>query len=95
MRVNRSGGLTGVQTPKSSSKSKSGKSSSGNRDSVQVSDAAGLREKAHAMLADMSEVRMEQIEAIRSALEEGSFKSDSRKVAVQIVSNALAEHPWS
>jgi len=46
------------------------------------------------MLSDMSSVRMERIEEIRGALEEGSFKSDSHKVATQIVSNALAERSW-
>jgi len=95
MRVNRSGGPAGLQKPASSGKPKAGSTSSGKGDSVQVSDAAGLREKAHAMLADMTEVRMERIESIRGALEKGTFTSDSRKVAVQIVTNALAEHPWS
>jgi len=47
------------------------------------------------MLSDMSAVRLDRIEEIRDALENGSFKSNSHKVASRIVSNALAEHPWS
>jgi len=61
---------------------------------VEVSDASALRERAHVMLGDMSEVRMERIEAIRDALESGKFQLSSKKVAAQIVNNALAEHSW-
>ncbi len=96
MRINNSGGLAGIQKSGTTSKGK-GKAASAGRggDSVKVSDAASLREKALVMLGDMSAVRMDRIEEIRDALENGSFKSDSHKVASQIVSNALAEHPWS
>ena len=96
MRINRSSGPTGMQKSGSASKGK-GKAGSAGRggDSIKVSDAASLREKAMVMLGDMSAVRMDRIEEIRDALENGSFKSDSRKVASQIVNNALAEHPWS
>jgi len=96
MRINRSGGPTGIHKPGNASKGK-GKSAASSRggDSVKVSDAATLREKAQVMLGDMSAVRMDRIEEIRDALESGKFQSDSRKVATQIVSNALAEHPWS
>ena len=96
MRINRPTGPTGISKSGNTSKSK-GKSGAFKRggDSVKVSDAASLREKAQVMLGDMSSVRMERIEAIRDALESGKFQSDSRKVATQIVSNALAEHPWS
>ncbi len=97
MRINSSTGPTGIHKAAGASKGKSkGKASSagGGGDSVKVSDAAGLREKALTMLSDMSAVRMERIEEIRGALEEGSFQSDSHKVATQIVSNALAERSW-
>lgn len=96
MRINRPTGPTGISKAGNTLKSK-GKSGASKRggDSVKVSDAASLREKAQMMLGDMSSVRMERIEAIRDALESGIFQSDSRKVATQIVSNALAEHPWS
>ncbi|MBL4775943.1 MAG: flagellar biosynthesis anti-sigma factor FlgM [Mariprofundus sp.] len=95
MRINSSRGSTGVQSSASASKGKGkGKAAGSGGDSVKVSDAAGLREKALTMLSDMSAVRMERIEEIRGALEEGSFKSDSRKIAKQIVSNALAERSW-
>ncbi|MDQ6968979.1 MAG: flagellar biosynthesis anti-sigma factor FlgM [Mariprofundus sp.] len=95
MRINSSTGPTGIHKAASASKGKSkGKAASGGGDSIKVSDAASLREKALTMLGDMSAVRMERIEEIRDALEEGSFKSDSHKVATQIVSNALAERSW-
>jgi len=91
MRINRTGRSAGIQ--KSGGKSKASSASKGS-DSVKVSDAASLREKALDMLGEMSAVRLDRIEEIRNALESDSFKSDSRKVAVRIVSNALAEHPW-
>jgi len=96
MRINSPSGPSSIQKSGSASKgkSKAGSAARGG-DSVKVSDAASLREKAQVMLGDMSEVRLDRIEEIRGALENGSFKSDSRKVASQIVSNALAEHPWS
>ncbi len=95
MRINSSTGAAGVQNSGGASKGKSkGKASASGGDSVKVSDASSLREKALTMLSDMSAVRMERIEEIRGALEEGSFKSDSRKVASQIVTNALAERSW-
>ncbi len=73
-------------------KSSSASASSGTQ--VQVADAAALREKANVMLADMPEVRMERIEEIRSALEKGTYKADSRKVAAHIIANALSERSW-
>jgi flagellar biosynthesis anti-sigma factor FlgM len=94
MRINGPGGLTTIQKAGGTAKGKS--TARGSGDSVKVSDAASLREKAQTMLSEMSDVRMERIEAIRDALESGTFKSDSRQVATRIVSNALAEHmSWS
>ncbi len=96
MRIERSGGPASMQKSGSASKGKTKGSSAGKAgDSIKVSDAASLRKKALSMLGDLSGVRLERIEEIRDALENGSFKSDSHKVASQIVSNALAEHPWS
>lgn len=97
MRINRSTGSAGIQKSGNASKGKSNKAGSAGRggDFVKVSDAASLREKALDMLGEMSAVRLERIAEIRDALESGSFKSDSHKVATRIVSNALAEHPWS
>jgi len=96
MRINRPSGPTGIQKSGNASKGKSKAGSTGRGgDSVKVSDAASLREKALVMLSDMSAVRLDRIEEIRDALENGSFKSNSHKVASRIVSNALAEHPWS
>jgi len=95
MRVERSGAPTGIHKAKDAAGAKGKKaSSSGSRDSVHVTDSASLREKALVMLADLDAVRLDRIEEIRDALESGTFKSDSKKIATQIVSNALAEHPW-
>ncbi|NWF36556.1 flagellar biosynthesis anti-sigma factor FlgM [Mariprofundus sp. KV] len=95
MRIERTGGPAEIHKTKTAGKAK-GKhtSSSSSGDSVQVTDSASLREKALTMLADMDAVRMDRIEEIRDALESGTYKSDSKKIAAQIVSNALAEHPW-
>ena len=97
MRINRTGSPSAIgKTSSAGKRSKSSSSSSrSGGDSVQVSDSASLREKAKTMLAEMSEVRMDRIEEIRDALEKGTYQSDSRKIASQIVCNALAEHPWS
>jgi len=94
MRINSSIGSTGIQKSASAAKGKGKAAAGSGGDSVKVSDAASLREKALTMLSGMSAVRMDRIEEIRGALEEGSFKTDSRKVATQIVSNALAERSW-
>jgi len=61
---------------------------------VRVADSAALREKAKLLLADMPEVRLDRIEAIRDALEQGAFQMDERKLAIHIITNALAERPW-
>ncbi|WP_018294898.1 flagellar biosynthesis anti-sigma factor FlgM [Mariprofundus ferrooxydans] len=97
MRVNNSGAATGIHKSSGTGKAKDKATASTgkSRDSVQVTDSASLREKAQVMLADMSPVRMERIEEIRDALENGTYPQDSHKVATQIVANALAEHPWS
>jgi len=95
MRIERSGGPAEIHKSKTAGKAKGKQTaSSSSGDSVQVTDSASLREKALTMLADMDAVRMDRIEEIRDALESGTYKSDSKKIATQIVSNALAEHPW-
>jgi len=97
VRISGSGAAGAIQKAKPAggkSKAKSsGKKSSGG-DRVQVSDAATLREMAHTMMADMPEVRLDRIEEIRDALESGSSNYSSKKVATQIVRNAMAEHSW-
>lgn len=87
----RSGNISGPKRASGRSTSKSGNSGS---EKVQVADAAGLREKAEVMLANLPEVRLERIEEIRSSLEQGDYQVDSREVASRIVVNALAERPW-
>ena len=88
--------VSGLASAKSREKKrKAGTSAAtGAADTVRVADAAGLREKVQALLADMPEIRLEYIEEIRSALESGSYEIDSRKVASRIVANAVAERPW-
>ncbi len=87
---------SGLASAKSTGKKrKSGSAGAkGTVDQVRVADAAGLRETVQTMLADMPELRLDHIEEIRSALESGRYKIDSRKVASRIVVNALAERPW-
>ncbi len=87
--IQKSGGSKGS----AKSSGSSGKRGTGG-ERVEVSDASALRERAQVMLSDMPEVRMERIEEIRDALESGSFQISGKKVAAQIVRNALAEHSW-
>lgn len=87
--VQKSGGSKGS----AKSSASGGKRGSGG-ERVEVSDASALRERAQVMLGEMPEVRMERIEEIRDALESGKFQVSSKKVAAQIVNNALAEHSW-
>lgn len=99
VRINGSGRPSSVQKSggsKGSGKAAAsgGKRASGGGERVEVSDASALRERAQVMLSEMPEVRMERIEEIRDALESGKFQVNSKKVAAQIVNNALAEHSW-
>ncbi|MDQ6965755.1 MAG: flagellar biosynthesis anti-sigma factor FlgM [Mariprofundaceae bacterium] len=91
--ADRSGRIASAKSSgkKSRSSSQSSTSSAG---TVQVADAAALREKAKVMLADMHEVRMERIEELRSGIEKGTYKADSAKVAAHIIVNALSERAW-
>lgn len=91
--------ISGLGTPanvgvarKSGKKSKSAGGKSGGQ--VRVADASGLREKAKTMLADMPEVRLEQIEEVRDALERGEYHVEGERVAERIMVNALAERSW-
>jgi len=94
-------GISGVgalgSVGKSTGSRKKGKVStqgSSKKDRIQISDAESLRTQAKAMIADMPDVRLERIEGIRDALESGKFRYDSKKIAAQIVRNALAERAW-
>jgi len=93
MRVSGTGAVRSLQKSTGARK-KSKASSKKGSDRVQVSDAETLREMAHTMMADMPDVRLEKIEGIRDALEQGTFQCNSKKVATQIVRNALAERTW-
>ncbi|HID36678.1 MAG TPA: flagellar biosynthesis anti-sigma factor FlgM [Ghiorsea sp.] len=79
---------------KSAGKPKGAAVKSGKSDSVKVSDAAGLRERAKVMLADMPDVRLDEIESIRNALEQGTYQMNNKNIATHIVRNALSEHAW-
>lgn len=83
-----------VQKASAGGSKKSAAKSGGAKDSVQVSDAAGLRERAKVMLADMPDVRLEQIEGIREALEQGTYQLNQQAISAHIVRNALSEHSW-
>ncbi|RMH51141.1 MAG: flagellar biosynthesis anti-sigma factor FlgM [Zetaproteobacteria bacterium] len=86
-----------VQGSRSGKGKATGKARGGGRgrDQVKVADAASLHERARVLLADLPEVRLERIEQIRDALEQGTFEIDERRVAARIVRNALAERSWS
>jgi len=86
---------TGNTTPigKATKKTKA-KGTTSQSDKVQVSDAAGLRERAKVMLADMPDVRLDQIEEIRDALAQGTYQMNSKAISTYIVRNALSEHSW-
>ncbi len=89
---------TGVNTPASmgsASKkraSKGGSTAKGGQ--IHVNNASALRKKAKVLLSDISDIRMERIEEIRNALENGSYQVNEQDVATQIVANALGEKPW-
>lgn len=91
MRIQGSSGPTTSSKPAKKAKASSAKSGG---DSVQVSDAAGLRERAKVMLSDMPDVRLDQIEEIRNALEQGTYQMNHKAVSTYIVRNALSEHSW-
>lgn len=93
VRISGPGHVGGITSTKSS-KAKSSKSSSKSGDKIRIADAERLREQAQVMLANMPEVRMERIEEIRDALEQGNYEVPSQEVAVRIVINALAERSW-
>lgn len=93
MRISGVGAAGSVQKSASSRKKNKASSKKGS-DRIQVSDAETLREMAHTMMADMPDVRLDKIEGIRDALEKGTFQCNSKKVATQIVRNALAERTW-
>lgn len=73
---------------------KSAAKAGGSGETVQVADAASLREKAQVMLANLPEVRLDRIEEIRSRIERGEYEVSGKEVASRIVLNALAERPW-
>ncbi len=92
MRISGTGTSTTIgKTGKKAAASKGGKAKG---DKVQVADAAGLRERAKVMLADMPDVRLDKIEEIRDALAQGTYQLNSKAVSTYIVRNALSEHSW-
>jgi len=95
VRISGSNRPSGVSSAKAGGKKRTSSSASaGASDRVQVADATALREKAKAMIADMPDVRLERIEEIRGALEQGQYEVDNRKVASRIIINALTERLW-
>ena len=87
-------GSSAPTTASKSTKKTKGSATKSRGDSVQVSDAAGLRERAKVMLSDMPDVRLDQIEEIRNALEQGTYQMNHKAVSTYIVRNALSEHSW-
>jgi len=94
VRINK---MTGINAPAigSANRKRTSRSSTATKnDQVHVSDTSTLREKAKILLSNMSEVRIERIEDIRNALENGNYQINEQDIAVQIVSNAMGEKPW-
>jgi len=58
---------------------------------VQVAEAAALREKARALLQAAPEARIEKIAALRDAIERGEYAVPAKEVAKKVVLYALAE----
>jgi len=95
MRISGPNRSSGISSAKAGGKKRTGSSASaGSSDRVQVADAMALKEKAKTMMADMPDVRLERIEEIRSALEQGQYEIDNHKVASRIMINALTERLW-
>jgi flagellar biosynthesis anti-sigma factor FlgM len=89
---------TGVNAPASmgstNKKRTPGGGSTAKGGQIHVNGASALRQKAKILLSDMSETRIERIEEIRDALENGNYQVNEQNIAVQIVSNAMGEKPW-
>jgi len=84
----------GISSAKKAGGKSSARSSGSSGETVQVADAASLREKAQVMLANLPEVRLDRIEEIRSSIERGEYGVSGKEVASRIILNALAERPW-
>jgi len=98
MRIDRlSGGIAKVSSTSGKKAARSKQQSGSGSASVKVSvgNSAELREKALSMYADISAVRIDEIEAIRERIAQGDYHVDERKIAAKIVSNALLERSWS
>lgn len=94
VRINGLGRSAGMGVAKKSEKKSKSAGGGKTGSQVRVADAAGLREKAKVMLADMPETRLERVEEIRDALERGEYHVDGEQVAEKIITNALAERSW-
>ncbi len=92
VKITSSGQASGIHKTVNKPKGKANRSN--HADSIKVSDAAGLRQRAKVMLTDMPDVRLDKIEGIRNALEQGTYNMNNRSIATHIVRNALAEHAW-
>ncbi len=96
MRIDRlSGGIAKVSSTSGKKASRSKQQSASASIKVSVGNSAELREKALSMYADISAVRVDEIEAIRDRIARGDYHVDERKIAAKIVSNALLERSWS
>ncbi len=93
VRINSTTGPTKTGSTTGNSK-RTGRSRTRASDKVHVADAAALHEKAMALIADMPEVRLDRIESIRLALEQGNYHVNEQQMALRIVINALAERSW-
>jgi flagellar biosynthesis anti-sigma factor FlgM len=58
-------------------------------DSIEVSESAGLFQKAVDAVSDVPDIRMEAIEGIQRELEDGSYHRDESEVAERVISDYL------
>ncbi|MFQ5335172.1 MAG: flagellar biosynthesis anti-sigma factor FlgM [Flavobacteriales bacterium] len=95
MRIERlPGGIAKVDSSSGKKNTRSKKAVDGSSVTVSVANSSELREKALSMYADLSAVRVDEIDAIREKIANGDYEIDEKKIAAKIVSNALLERPW-
>ena len=94
VRISGPGRPGSISSAKKAGKKSAARAGSAGGETVQVADAASLREKAQVMLANLPEVRLDRIEEIRGSIERGEYEVSGKEVASRIVVNALAERPW-
>lgn len=63
-------------------------------DSLEVSESAGMFQKAVESMEKVPDIRMEAIEGIQQQLQDGSYHRDETEVAERVIQDYL-DHPQS